>query len=208
METKHFIHEFLKNTNMERPTPNLIGYNEFPSQNNLMINTIIPVTYVDEGYIADKFNQDSHDIDDHENREFTKDFIVARMDNFVFDDSPEYGIEVFVSTDYSKVIVHHKYKTMVSFVPIEVTKHLVGLRVYPEYPEGTEEREAYIFSVQDLETGLATIIEYLDDKTYRIILDTEMYFQYNPDDIIIPEEIPDTAIIRKQLMEGRSAYNG
>ena len=202
MEKKFFLHELLKNTNVERPTPDLVQFDSFPSQDSDKLNKIETIEFIKQGYIPDEYRTESRDPIEHHDRVFEKEFRCIRYD---IDDSYELATNIYISEDMKDIIIRQRTQNDTLYSALDAEKHLIGMRVFPEYPKG-DSREAYIFSIQGLENGFATIIEYLDDETYRIILDTEMYFLYDPAFVHIPVIEPDVAAIRKRLIEGRVAY--
>lgn len=198
MDKKYFIHEYIKNTNLERPFNGSISYNQFPTQED-DVGSIIDLDFYNQW-----FTPGTNQPGEHYDHMFNKKFIVARHDKFsIYDDAKV----VYISTDYDHIIVYEKDKIIVNIAVPEVLKHLVGLKVKAEYRDG-DEREAYIIAVQGLEPGFAVIAEYLDEVTYRILLDTDIYFTYNPNDIYVPTLDPNLREIRKTILEGRYPYNG
>lgn len=206
MESKNFLHELIKRTNVERPYgPGMpVGYMQYPTQSE-KVGTSDFFYYYNQNYVPmiDDDSREKEYVDMHD-RVFRDSFLTLRED--ITGDATDKS--VYISSDYNKMFVHQKDKITTNLVTPSYLEYLVGLRVYPEYEKDlvAETRECYILDIQALEPGFCVIVEYFDDETYRIILDTELYFTYNPDDIYIPVEKRDLGEIRRQLLEGRVPY--
>ena len=201
MENKHFLHEYIRHTNVERPTPNIIGYNDYPLQVEDAVGSIEDLIYTDQRFVYNDINPDSKEQESVNDRIHKDKFLTLRYDNKLAYKSAKV---IYMSTNCRTVIVTQQDKSKDYLCTPDEFEYLVGMRVYPEYKGLT--REAYVFAVQALEPGFAVIVEYLDNDYCRFICDDELYFTYNPDDIYIPVIKPDLADIRRRLLEGRIIY--
>jgi hypothetical protein len=165
------------------------------------VNTVQELTYVSQK-LLNLPEEGSHDVIDHKNRKFTKKFRCIRAD--VEEDNYE-AITVWISEDFQNVLITQKNKITTLLETPDYLEFLVGLPVYSYY-RSYEERVGCILAIQGLEPGFAVIVEYLDDSTYRVILDTEVRFTYRPEDIYIPTEPNDLGVVRREILEGRNPF--
>ena len=250
METKYFLHDLARHTNLQMPLPKYVDKNRFPDQAWDKVGAKVTLDYIDERFVPSTFNYDSHDAPyEFADRKFTKTFTIARYDDpdlyipataiYISEagevivvmhdkmqtdydfkaqtaDGTEKDVELITDKDtmdidllkyLSQIPRPDDYKGPVYLETPNEYDHLIGMKVYPEY-SGKQLGEAYIFAIQALEPGYTVVIEHLGTNKYRLILDTELFFEYNPDDIYVPEKAPNIYKKRLELIEGRTPFNG
>lgn len=200
MKDRYYLHDLLKHTNIDKPMSD-ISYDVFPEQDLSILYTTKEYHYYEPAFIP---ITPPNEEDSHKDTQFKDRIRKGMFTNIRYDLNEE--VSVLISTGYDKTIVTRR-NICKDFIVVPVEKsHLIGLRVYnTNYPVGAV-REGYILDIQAIEPGFAVIAEYIDSTYYRIILDTEMVFEYNPDDIHIPVKEPDLSSIRKRILEGRVPY--
>lgn len=195
MEEKIFFHEVTKHTNFNHPF-SMITVNNFPEQNLEKINKVSTIIYWNQDFVPDNREESHETAQTHRTK---TEALCIRADMNV--ESP---ITVYITTDYKKIIVDDPQSKYQMYAAISFDDIPVGTRLYPEYPDG-EISEAYLMSSDCSYPGYAVIIEYLSDTQYRIVLDSETCYTM-PEITIQPIEEVDVAAVRRQLMEGRTAY--
>ena len=204
METKYFLHHLVRHSNVQQPKLGKIDYNEYPTQDLNKIGSRVTCDFIDERFVPGNFNKDSHDYDiEYPDRKLQKDFIIIRYDD---PELYEDAIAVYISDD-GDVMITQKDKIICTIVTPDDMDHFIGMKVKPEYKDRSLTREAYILAIQAIEPGFCVVVEYIG-SSYRVILDTELFFEYDPEDIYVPRSAPDVNNIRKKLLEDRVPYHG
>lgn len=158
-----------KHTNIWYPYSQYVKYDEYPTQDYDMLDSIVSLRYRDMN-IVDKDADEMGPVDiieEDPNFICEKEFRVLRFDI----DTP-YRM-VSVSTDNSIILVNdsRKYTEEVAQYPIQYNE-FIGIDIFNDY--GDKFREGVTLRVDDGEPCHTIIIEFLTDTKVRVVLGDEV----------------------------------
>jgi hypothetical protein len=227
----HLLHDITKHTNIDASITTNVFRDSFPEQNTDLLNTTVELLCKDKR-IKDEFHPEhvyrpaddvSYSVDipskeeaimgEEYNNRFVEPFKVIRCD------AVEPYVFIGINDDCSKLVVASSKLndegklniTCLHYSP--QIKNLIGIRVAGVYEniyniDGKAPRESYIVMSEIGEDCNSVIAEFLDEDTYRLVLEDEVEFDVLEDINVSEYEITDGDIcdLRRNILGDKLPY--
>lgn len=212
-----YLHEIVKHGNMHKPHSDIVTYDGFYPQLDDIGTVRHYVEFVDQKpYLHIEGSQEDEIMF---RKGHIKDFLVIRNDE---------RCEILISTDFEKLIVktpqnpydHVQIDSTQAPIPIGTKIQSCYVNGYEPlnvkyensifgryHPDDYQGRWAYVFSCDTTNpNGYSVIIEYIGDDYYRALLDDEVLFLVDDEELYPEIESIDIPVVRRAILEGRVPY--